>query len=147
MRTFRMMWAIARRSNLHLFLIGFVICFFIGALLIFLLDPNYPTYGNAVWYLFVACTSIGFGDFVPVTLVGRLVTIFMTIFEILLVAMFSGVVVSNYLELVKIREKETVTVFLDKLEHLTELNKEELEEIQEKVRNFKKYERERDKIK
>lgn len=38
-----------------------------------------------------------------------------------LVALFSGVVVSYYLEVVHRREKITATVFLDKMEHLTEL--------------------------
>ncbi len=55
-----------------------------------------------------------------------------------LVALFSGVVVSYYLEVVHRREKITATVFLDKMEHLTELSQEELKEMQDKAREFSK---------
>ena len=51
--------------------------------------------------------------------------------------MFSGVVVSYYLEVVHRRENEVITNFLDKMEHLTELSREELQEIQDKIRKYK----------
>ena len=38
----------------------------------------------------------------------------------------------------KIREKETISIFLEKLERLPELSKEELEQISQRVREFEK---------
>ena len=49
----------------------------------------------------------------------------------------SGVIVSHYLEVIHRREKYTVTVFMDKLEHLSELDAGELREIEKKVRKLK----------
>ena len=38
----------------------------------------------------------------------------------------------------KKREEDTVSTFLEKLEHLPELQKKELEEISERIKNFNK---------
>ena len=91
---------------------------------------------DGLWYTFVACTTIGFGDFVAVTLLGRILTVYIALNEILLVAILPGVVVSYYLEVIHRREKESVTMFLDKLEHLPELSQEELKEISEKIKKI-----------
>jgi voltage-gated potassium channel len=64
-------------------------------------------------------------------------TVILTIYEIILVALLSGVIVSHYLELVRRREQEAVVVFIDKLEHLTELSYEELQDIERKARRLK----------
>ncbi len=60
------------------------------------------------------------------------------LYTILIVGMIPAIVVSYYLEVVKIREKETSTHFLYKLEHLPELSKEELAELSEKIKKFQK---------
>ena len=59
---------------------------------------------------------------------------------IMTAAMIPGVVVTYYTEYQKARQDETVSTFLEKLEHLPELSKEELEELSERVKkyNFKK---------
>lgn len=133
----RLFWSIVKKCKFDKVLIGFIITFFVGALIIMLREPYINTYGDACWYCFVGCTSIGFGDFVATTHLGRLITVVITIYEILLVALLSGVIVSHYLEVVHRREKLSATMFLDKLEHLTELDESELLEIQNKARNFK----------
>lgn len=51
-------------------------------------------------------------------------------------AMVPGVVVSYYMEYLKVREKETISVFLEKLERLPELSEEELEQLSRRVREF-----------
>ena len=68
--------------------------------------------------------------------IGRILTVYIAINEILLVAILSGVVVSYYLEVIHRREKESVTMFLDKLEHLSELSKEELDDISARVKKI-----------
>jgi voltage-gated potassium channel len=133
----RTLWSVTKRIGFHKVLAGFAAWFFISAFLIMLVEPGISGYGDAVWYCFVACTSIGFGDLVATTFAGRLLTILLTVYEIVIVAMFSGVVVSYYLEVVHRRENEVITNFLDKMEHLTELSREELQEIQDKIRKYK----------
>ena len=133
----RTLWSVTKRIGFHNVLAGFAAWFFLSSFLIMLFEPGINGYGDAVWYSFVACTSIGFGDLVATTFAGRLLTILLTVYEIVIVAMFSGVVVSYYLEVVHRRENEVITNFLDKMEHLTELSREELQEIQNKIRKYK----------
>ena len=136
MERIRLFWSIVKRCHFEKFLLGFVVCFFAAALIIMLREPGINTYGDALWYTFVSCTSIGFGDYTCVTVLGRILTVFLTLYEILLVALLSGIIVSHYLEVIHRREKYTATVFLDKMEHLTELSREDLLEMQEKAKKI-----------
>ena len=64
--------------------------------------------------------------------------IFVTLCGILTVAMVPGVVVAYYTEYLRKHEEDTVSTFLEKLERLPELKKQELEEISERVKAFNK---------
>ncbi len=135
-KRWRLLWSVAKRSSANKMIYSFIINFFIVAAVITALEPDIHNYGEGLWYTFVACSTIGFGDFTAVTFIGRILTVYIAINEILLVAILSGVVVSYYLEVVHRREKESVTMFLDKLEHLSELSKEELEDISARVKKI-----------
>ena len=136
-KSIRLIWSVIKRIEFHKVLGGFVAWFLVSSFLTMLAEPGITRYGDALWYSFVACTSIGFGDFTAVTFWGRLLTVLLTVYEIVIVAMFAGVVVSYYLEVVHRRENEVLVNFLDKMEHLTELSQDELKEIQEKVKQFR----------
>ncbi|MBQ3416295.1 MAG: two pore domain potassium channel family protein [Ruminococcus sp.] len=113
-----------------------VLC--ISGLILRFIEPQVDTFSEGVYFSFVASTTIGFGDIVPVTVWGRIITVITTMIGILTVAMVPGVVVAYYTEYLKAKENETVSTFLEKLEHLPELSKEELEDLSERVRQFKK---------
>lgn len=115
---------------------AYLIVLLIGGVLLTFIEPQVHGIFEGFYFCFVASTTIGFGDIVPVTLPGRLITIVVTLFGVLTVAMVPGVVVAYYTEYLKIREKETISTFLEKLEHLPEMNKEELTQLSEKVRKF-----------
>ena len=137
MKKLRMLWTVIKRIGFHKVLGGFVAWFFISSLLTMWVEPGINSYGDALWYSFVACTSTGFGDYVAVTFAGRLLTVVLTIYEIVIAAMFAGTVVSYYLEVVHRRENEALMMFVDKMEHLTELPPEELKRIEDKIKSLK----------
>ncbi|NLD20446.1 MAG: two pore domain potassium channel family protein [Clostridiales bacterium] len=136
MKKFRLFWKILRRVNADKIIYAFIVNLFIVALVITLIEPGISTYGDGLWYTFVACTTIGFGDFAAVTVIGRVLTVYMVLHEILLVAILPGVIVSYYMEVIHRREQESVTIFLDKLERLPELSKEELDEISKRIKKI-----------
>lgn len=70
------------------------------------------------------------------TLVGRVLSIFLSICSILIIAVVPGVITSYYVESTKLRADESSAKFLDDLEHLPELSKEELVELSEKVKSL-----------
>lgn len=138
MHPVRLLWRVARKCRFDKVLIGFLIVFLLTSLTVFLAEPGVRTFREGFWYTFVACTTIGFGDIAPVTFIGRLMTIIVTVYEIIVVALISGVFVSYYLELIHRSEKEVLASFVDRLEHLSELDRDELMEIEEQVREFMK---------
>lgn len=117
--------------------LGFLASFFLVALLVMLREPDVSSYGEAIWYTFVSCTTIGYGDLVARTTFGRALIIYITMYEIIWIAVLSGVIISHYMEVISRREKLTATKFMDRMEHLPELSKEELQELSDKVREFK----------
>lgn len=137
MKKLRLLWKVIRRLNFDRMLYGFIGWYAAASVLILIVEPGITRLGDAFWYMFVACTSIGFGDVISITFIGRMLTVITTIYEIVIVAMFSGVVVSYYLEVVHRRENETIAMYLDKLEHATELSPEDLREIQDKVKTLR----------
>ena len=135
--SFKILWTVIKRTHMDKLVYTFVAALFICALIVMAAEPGINTYGDALWYCFVACTTIGFGDFAAVTIVGRLATVYIALHEIVMVAVIPGVVVSYYLEVVHRRENEVLMGFMDKLEKLPELSREELTEIAEKVRKMR----------
>ena len=117
---------------------AYLIVLLIGGAILRFIEPEVGNIFEGFYFCFVASTTIGFGDIVPVTLIGRIITIIVSLFGILTVAMVPGVVVAYYTEYLKIQEKETISAFMEKLENLPELSKEELAELSERVRQFNK---------
>ena len=58
-------------------------------------NPAFKTQTAGVYYAFVSMSTFGFGDVVPVTMVGRLLTIVWTVFAVLSLAAISGTVSSK----------------------------------------------------
>lgn len=115
---------------------SFLMLLCVASVILVIVEPGIDNFGDGLWYCFVAAATIGFGDIYAVTSIGRIVTVIVGIHGILMTAMVPGVVVSYYMEYLKIREKETISAFLEQLERLPELPKEELEELSEKIKRF-----------
>ena len=137
MSKLKILWKVIRHLDFDKMIIGFLISYIIASAIVMAAEPGVDSMSDALWYMFVACTSIGFGDIVATTFIGRILTVIITIMEVMLVAMFSGVVVSFYLEIVRRTDEANISVFLDKLEHATDLSQEELKEIEEKVKRIR----------
>ena len=63
MRNMKLFWLVIRRCHFERFLLIFVISFFLVAIIIRFHEPGINDFGDAMWYTFVSCTTIGFGDF------------------------------------------------------------------------------------
>lgn len=134
MRRIRLLWRILKITHADKLLFGFLVYFILTSIMIYLVEPNIQTVGDSLWYCFAASTTIGFGDIVAVTLLGRVLTVILCIYAVLIIALIPGVVVSYFIEFNKIKSKESVVVFLDQLEHLETLSKEELRDLSQKVK-------------
>ena len=137
MKGLKLFWTVVKRVHMDKMVYAFLISMLVVAAIIMAAEPEINTYGDALWYTFVACTTIGFGDFAAVTTIGRIVTVYIALNEIVMVAVVPGVVVSYYLEVVHRRENEKLMEVLDKLEHLPELSKEELQAISNEIKELR----------
>ena len=134
----KLFWMVVKRTHMDKLVYSFIISLFAAAAIITAVEPAIDGYCNGLWYTFAACTTIGFGDFVAVTAAGRILTVYMALHEILMVAVIPGVVVSYYLEVIHRRENEKLMNFMDTLEHLPEMSEEELAEISLKIKELRK---------
>lgn len=67
----------------------------------------------------------------------KMCSVLLTIYSLFVVAIATGVVVNFYTQMVELQRKETLAMFMDQLERLPELSREELENISRKVRQFR----------
>lgn len=136
MKKLRILGNVLKQTKADGILFSYLIFVFLDALLIVLFDPAIETYGNALWYCFTVISTCGFGDFVATTFITRVATVLLMIYSVVVIAIVTGVIVNFYSQLINIRQKETIEAFLNKLESLPELSKEELEELAQQVKKF-----------
>ncbi|MGV8897056.1 MAG: potassium channel family protein [Rhodoglobus sp.] len=66
---------------------------------------NITTFGDAIWWAFATITTVGYGDYFPVTLVGRLVAVGLMVSGIALLGTVTATIASWFIELVRQPEK------------------------------------------
>lgn len=137
MRKLRILYGIFKRTGAMKSLCFFLIFFLIAAIIIWMVEPTIPTVLDSFWFCFIVSTTIGLGDLTVVTPIGRFIAVVLSLYAIIVVAIVSAVITNFYLEMMRLKRDESVAAFLDDLERLPELSKEELEALSEKVKNFK----------
>lgn len=133
----RLLHQIMKTTQMYKILLGFVLYFFITALVVWLVDPSITSLGDSLWFCFASCTTLGFGDIVVTSVLGKILTAILTVYGILLVGFIPGVLVSYFTEINKMKANKSVTAFLEKLEHLDELSEQEIKELAQKIRDRK----------
>ena len=124
------------RTHADKILSTYLIFVFLSALVIRVIEPGISSLPTALWYCYAVISTAGFGDVVVTTYIGNLISVLLTVYSLLVIALVTGVIVNYYNQLIQIRQKETLAAFTDKLQRLPELSKEELEEISRNARQY-----------
>ncbi len=135
MKKMRLLWQIMKTVTADVLIGTFLIYFCVLSFVLSFIEPGINSVTEGAWFCFTTITTIGYGDLIVVTTLGRVLTVFIAIYGIIIVAIMTGVVVSYFNEFTRLRAKENLAHFLEQLEKLPELSKEELEEISEAVKN------------
>ena len=78
----------------------------ISALVIFNVEPeSFNSFFDAIYWATVSLTTVGYGDIYPVTPIGRIVTMFSSMFGIAIVALPAGIITAGYMSEVDKEEK------------------------------------------
>ena len=97
----RLVRSIFRRGNLGRFLVAAAVLVLNGAVIVYLVERHAPgsnihTLGDALWWSFVTVTTVGYGDFYPVTTEGRIAACFVMATGLLTLAVITAQVASSF---------------------------------------------------
>jgi voltage-gated potassium channel len=97
----RLVRSMFRRGHLSRFLVAAAVLVLNGAVIVYLFERHAPganirTLGNAVWWSFVTVTTVGYGDFYPVTTGGRITACFIMGTGLLTLAVITAQVASSF---------------------------------------------------
>jgi voltage-gated potassium channel len=97
----RLVRSMFRRGHLGRFLVAASVLVLNGAVIVYLFERHAPgsnihTLGDAVWWSFVTVTTVGYGDFYPVTTWGRVTACFIMGTGLLTLAVITAQVASSF---------------------------------------------------
>jgi voltage-gated potassium channel len=97
----RLVRSMFRRGNLRRFLLAASVMVLNGAIIVYLLEQHAPksnihTFGESLWWSAVTVTTVGYGDFFPVTVGGRITAGFIMGIGLLTLAVVTAQVASSF---------------------------------------------------
>jgi voltage-gated potassium channel len=97
----RLVRSMFRRGHLGRFLVAAAVLVLNGAVIVYLFERHAPgsnihTLGDALWWSFVTVTTVGYGDFYPVTTGGRITACFIMGTGLLTLAVVTAQVASSF---------------------------------------------------
>lgn len=95
---FRVLFKIIVRTFALEVLFGLLATMVASALVLMTVEESLTNFGDSIWYCFAVVTTIGFGDIVATTIIGRLVSVILGIYGIIAVAVITSIIVNFYNE-------------------------------------------------
>ena len=138
MKKRRILWNILKRTGADKILYGYLLTLAVIAAAIVIAEPDIHSFSDGLWYCYSVLTTIGFGDIVVTTLAGKVLSVILSVYSIIVLALIPEIITSFYMEIVRIRTNESMEKFMSDLERLPELSKDELEVLSERVKKFHK---------
>ena len=80
---------------------GLLLLIFVFSFMLMICESNIVNYGDALWYCFAIVTTIGFGDIAAVSLAGRIMSVILGVYGIVVVALITSIIVAFYGEIKK----------------------------------------------
>ena len=84
MKNTELFYLIFKQTRMGRFLLSFAVFFLAACLVMYWTDPSITSYADALWFGFMVCTTIGFGDYTVVHPVARLTAAFLGGYGIIL---------------------------------------------------------------
>jgi len=97
----RLVRSVFRRGHLSRFLLAALVLVLNGAIIVYLLERHAPhssihTLGESLWWSVTTVTTVGYGDYVPVTTAGRVTACFIMGIGLLTLAVVTAQVASSF---------------------------------------------------
>lgn len=124
------------RTHIVKMVLYYLLFLALDAYFIYAVDPAIKSYGDALWYCYAVISTAGFGDVVVTTTPAKVASVILTIYSIFVIALVTGVIVNYYNQLIKIKQRYTLSAIIDKMERLPELSKVELYDLSRQAKNY-----------
>ena len=95
---FKVLFKIIVRTFALEIIFGLLTAMVASSLVLMTIEPLINNFPDALWYSFAVVTTIGFGDFAAETLLGRIITVFLGLYGIIVVAVITSIIVNFYNE-------------------------------------------------
>jgi len=79
-----------KRSLVYLLILAFAVSIASG-LILYIIDPNIHSLFDGIWSAWVTMTHVGFGDVVPTSFLGRLLSSSLILFGLTLFSLFTAI--------------------------------------------------------
>ena len=112
MRRLHVLKSILVRTHADKILLTYLVFVVIAALIIQIVEPGINRFVDALWYCYAVISTAGFGDIVVTTFSAKVVSVLLTAYSIVVIALVTGVIVNYYNQLIQIRQKDTLLVEL-----------------------------------
>lgn len=94
-----MLGRIVRKTYAAEIIFGLLLLIFTFSFLLSAVEPAMVQYEDALWYCFAIVTTIGFGDITAVTVPGRILSVVLGVYGIVVVALITSIIVNFYGEM------------------------------------------------
>ncbi len=103
--SFSVLKGIVVKTHAAEIIFGLLLLIVTFSLLLTFFEPNMGSFKDALWYCFAIVTTIGFGDLTAVTDFGRVLSVILGAYGIVVVALITSIIVNFYGEMKKSPEK------------------------------------------
>ena len=97
---------IVRKTYALEIILGLLLLMFAFSYVLEACEDSIPTFADGLWYCFAIVTTIGFGDITATGLLGRLLSVILGVYGIIVVALITSIIVNFYGEIKKARPEE-----------------------------------------
>lgn len=101
MKRLSILFHILKVTGFATFLTSFLSYVLLSSTILWLHEPNFTSFGDSLWYTMVTATTVGYGDLTVTTTLGRIISISLALYGVLLFGCLSGIVISYYTEVNK----------------------------------------------
>lgn len=128
--------SVFRQTGLGAATLGVLAIYLACATVVYASEPTAITFGDSLWLCFQTMATIGFGDVPADVPPARAVLVVLSLVSVLYLAVLTGSFASYCTNIMQSRAKNTVVRMAAQLEHLEDLNRDELAELSQQARDL-----------
>ena len=102
----KLLFDIIRKTYAIETLFGLVTLAIAASLIFPIFEPDFNSFTDGMWYSFITITTIGFGDIVVKTNIGKILTVLLGIYGIIAVAVVTSIIVNFYSSVTTKKERK-----------------------------------------